>query len=237
MEQDRMWSNYDSRIFGWQSYNSKIAGFNAALQSVGGNHVFLPIVEVKGFSSFNSFLNSIQSIASRAYLSYENGIKFDTYINPSAAHLYGKNPYGPYLPTDKEINTAGAVLSMIPATASLGVVLQLSTAQSKAEVGVVVATSLPYMKLAKGLGGAAIIGVEKVLPSLDATGKVHGTLPKVKDLVKYSKEELEILLKELRQSVQKRIEVTSKMGRDRGHGQRQGAEQDLIKSLEKLLEL
>ncbi len=75
----------------------------------------------------------------------------------------------------------------------------------------------------------------KALPSLDATGKVHGTLPRVQDLGKYSKEELQILLKELRQSVQKRIEVTSKMGRDRGHGQRQGAEQDLIKSLEKHL--
>ncbi|MET7035709.1 MULTISPECIES: hypothetical protein [Elizabethkingia] len=34
----------------------------------------------------------------------------------------------------------------------------------------------------------------------------------------------------------RRIEVTSKMGRDRGHGQRQGAEQDLIKSLEKYLD-
>jgi RHS repeat-associated protein len=77
----------------------------------------------------------------------------------------------------------------------------------------------------------------KGLPSLDATGKVHGTLPRVQDLGKYSKEELSILLKELRQSVQKRIEVTSKMGSDRGHGQRQGAEQDLIKSLEKYLGL
>lgn len=75
----------------------------------------------------------------------------------------------------------------------------------------------------------------KALPSLDATGKVHGTLPKVQDFGKYSKDELRILLKELKQSVQKRIEVTSKMGRDRGHGQRQGAEQDLIKSLEKYL--
>lgn len=74
------------------------------------------------------------------------------------------------------------------------------------------------------------------LPTLDSTGKVHGTLPKVKDLGKYSKEDLQILLKELRQSVQRRIEVTSKMGRDRGHGQRQGAEQDLIKSLEKYLD-
>lgn len=74
-----------------------------------------------------------------------------------------------------------------------------------------------------------------VLPTLDATGKVHGSLPKVADFGKYSKDELRILLKELKQSVQKRIEVTSKMGKDRAHGQRQGAEQDLVKSLEKYL--
>ncbi len=82
---------------------------------------------------------------------------------------------------------------------------------------------------------AAAKGVKKTLPALDATGKVHGTLPKVKDFGQYSKDELQILLGELKQSVQKRIEVTSKMGRDRAHGQRQGAEQDLIKSLEKYL--
>ena len=46
------------------------------------------------------------------------------------------------------------------------------------------------------------VWVKNALPSLDATGKVHGTLPKVEDLGKYSKEELRILLKELRQSVQ-----------------------------------
>lgn len=56
-----------------------------------------------------------------------------------------------------------------------------------------------------------------------------------KDLVNYSKEDLKILLKELKQGVQKRIEVTSQLGRDRPHGQRQGAEQDLIKSIEKHL--
>ena len=78
---------------------------------------------------------------------------------------------------------------------------------------------------------------KNVLPTLDATGKVHGTLPKVKDFVKYSKEELNILYGELIKSVQKRIKVTTKMGRDRGHGQRQGAEQDLIKSLENFLGL
>lgn len=73
------------------------------------------------------------------------------------------------------------------------------------------------------------------LPALDVTGKVHGVLPKIKSLGKYSKDELEILLKELKQSVQRRIEEASRLGRDRAHGQRIGAEQDLIKAIEKRL--
>src|ERR1700733_682115 len=77
--------------------------------------------------------------------------------------------------------------------------------------------------------------VDEVLPSMDATGKVHGILPKVEDFAKYSRDELTILLKVLKQSVKQRIKVTSQLGRDKAHGQRQGAEQDLIKSLEKYL--
>ena len=83
--------------------------------------------------------------------------------------------------------------------------------------------------------GGAAGKVKQALPALDATGKVHGVLPKIKDLAKYSADELSVLLQELKQSVQKRIEVTSKLGRDKAHGQRQGAEQDLIKSIEKHL--
>ncbi len=90
-------------------------------------------------------------------------------------------------------------------------------------------------KVAKGLMGLEKTAAKGLLPALDATGKVHGVLPKVADFGKYSKDELQILLKELKQSVQKRIEVTSKIGRDRPHGQRQGGEQDLIKSLVKYL--
>jgi hypothetical protein len=83
------------------------------------------------------------------------------------------------------------------------------------------------------------VGTKKVLgklPSLDATGKVHGTLPKIKDLFKYSKDDLKILADELKQSIQTRIRVTSRMGSDKPHGQRQGAEQDLLKALGKILE-
>ena len=76
----------------------------------------------------------------------------------------------------------------------------------------------------------------KILPSLDITGKLHGTLPRIQDLAKYSKDELILLREELLKSVQQRIKVTSRMGRDRAHGQRQGAEQNLIKSIEKRLQ-
>ena len=76
---------------------------------------------------------------------------------------------------------------------------------------------------------------KKALPTLDATGKVHGALPKAKDLGRYSKQELRNLHQELKQSVKQRIKTTSRLGRDRAHGQRQGAEQDLIKAIEKHL--
>jgi RHS repeat-associated protein len=72
--------------------------------------------------------------------------------------------------------------------------------------------------------------------ALDSTGKVHGeSLPKAKDFDRYSREDLEQLLDELKEGVQKRIEVTSDKGRERNHGQRQGKEQKLIKQLEKVL--
>ncbi len=74
------------------------------------------------------------------------------------------------------------------------------------------------------------------LPALDATGKVHGLLPEAKDLGKYSVDELTRLRDELRQSIQKRIEVTTQKGSDFGHGERQAAEQQLLKSVEKHLE-
>lgn len=71
---------------------------------------------------------------------------------------------------------------------------------------------------------------------LSIRGKVHGDLPRVADLGKYDVEELEALLVQLRQSVQRRIQVTSAMGRERNHGQRQGDEQALIPAIERHLE-
>lgn len=78
-------------------------------------------------------------------------------------------------------------------------------------------------------------GLLKILPSIDATKKVHGALPRVIDLVNFSKDELKILLNELKISSQQRIKVTSRLGRDLTHAERQGAEQNLIKYIEKYL--
>ncbi|MEQ1507827.1 MAG: hypothetical protein ABMB14_36700, partial [Myxococcota bacterium] len=74
------------------------------------------------------------------------------------------------------------------------------------------------------------------LPGLDSTGKVHGDLPKVKDLGRYDADDLEVLSEDLGKSIEKRIEVTIKKGSDPGHGARQAAEQDLKKSVDKHLE-
>jgi hypothetical protein len=76
----------------------------------------------------------------------------------------------------------------------------------------------------------------KPLPVLDTTGKVHGELPRPKELGQYRPEDLRQLKEELRQSVQKRIQKNVEKGSDLGHGQRQAAEQQLIKSIEKFLE-
>ena len=64
---------------------------------------------------------------------------------------------------------------------------------------------------------------------------MHGELPKAEDLDQYEPEELRHLQEELRQSVQKRIEVTDRLGPDKGHGERQAAEQRLIRQIEKFL--
>jgi hypothetical protein len=74
------------------------------------------------------------------------------------------------------------------------------------------------------------------LPSLDSTGKVHGELPRSEDLDNHSPEDLRKLQDELRQSVGERIRTTEELGPDRGHGQRQGEEQQLIRKIDKHLE-
>ncbi|WP_184874034.1 SpvB/TcaC N-terminal domain-containing protein [Chryseobacterium sp. G0240] len=86
-------------------------------------------------------------------------------------------------------------------------------------------------------------GLLKKLPSIDVTGKVHGALPRVKDLANFSKGSIKILLKDLKRSVPNRIRSTKLKGpkatkfQNKQHGERQAAEQNLIKSIEKILGL
>ncbi|WP_198043783.1 RHS repeat domain-containing protein [Ketobacter nezhaii] len=104
--------------------------------------------------------------------------------------------------------------------------------------------AVPIFPGASGLGieatrdGAQIVAkkARKELPSLDSTGKVHGELPRPKDLKNYSNEELTQLKGELGESVQQRIKINIELGSDKAHGQRQAAEQQLIKSIEKHLD-
>lgn len=73
------------------------------------------------------------------------------------------------------------------------------------------------------------------LPGRDNTGKVHGDLPRVEELDRYDPDDLRQLKSDLEKSVEERIRRATELGYDRAHGQRQGAEQDLIKAIEKHL--
>jgi len=81
-----------------------------------------------------------------------------------------------------------------------------------------------------GLGVLQMADPNK-LPSIDATGKVHGELPRIKDLRKYDPEDLEQLLHELRRSVKERLRKTIQAGHDPAHGERMTAEHDLIEAI------
>lgn len=82
------------------------------------------------------------------------------------------------------------------------------------------------------------------LPVRDASGKVHtyddmfdgvGGLPTPADLKKYSPDDLEYFYGELAESVKMRIQKNIQYSYDRGHGQRQALEQQLLKVIEKIL--
>ncbi len=90
-------------------------------------------------------------------------------------------------------------------------------------------------KTGKKAAAAAKGGTHAIEAALDASGKVHGKLPGAKDLGKYGVDDLARLRDELKQSVQRRIEVTVQKGATTGHNDRIAAEQQLIKSIEKHL--
>lgn len=116
----------------------------------------------------------------------------------------------------------GAVLSRVPG----------------GKIGAEAGFALRIERKAAGTAARAEAAARKLpeLPSLDATGKVHGALPAAKDLGKYSVSALKDLKADLEKSVQKRIEVTVQKGSDYGHSERQAAEQQLIKRIEKNLQ-
>jgi hypothetical protein len=60
-------------------------------------------------------------------------------------------------------------------------------------------------------------------------------LPKIADLKRYDREDLERLGQELKQSVQERIRKTNEMGSDKPHGERQAGEQRLLQGIRRLL--
>jgi RHS repeat-associated protein len=76
----------------------------------------------------------------------------------------------------------------------------------------------------------------KALPTLDGKGKVHGVLPKLRELHKYSVDELKIFLEELKISVAERNRLNGILGADPGHGRRVSEEHALIRKIEKILE-
>lgn len=70
---------------------------------------------------------------------------------------------------------------------------------------------------------------------LDATGKVHGTLPQPGDLSRYDPEALAVLRDQLATSIQTRIAKTVELGADHGHNARLAEEQQLLHSIDKVL--
>jgi RHS repeat-associated protein len=71
--------------------------------------------------------------------------------------------------------------------------------------------------------------------ALDATGRIHGSLPNPNELGRYHPEDLQRLLDGLRQSVQQRIQNTANMGATVGHDARIAEEQQLIQAIERHL--
>jgi hypothetical protein len=61
------------------------------------------------------------------------------------------------------------------------------------------------------IGPARGLKALKALPELDVTGKLHGALPKLKDLYKYSKSDLKNLLRDLKISVPIELKVPSRV--------------------------
>lgn len=80
-----------------------------------------------------------------------------------------------------------------------------------------------------------VCGQDAKWPARDASGRVHGDLPSVSDLKRYSSDDLEFILNEFENSVRYRIGNNIIYGYHEPQGRRQAQEQQLIHSIKKLL--
>ena len=69
----------------------------------------------------------------------------------------------------------------------------------------------------------------------DATGKVHGELPSAQDLKDLPTEALEDTIEALWESIKNRKQENDRLGHDGPHQRRVGQEENLVRSLEKVL--
>jgi RHS repeat-associated protein len=76
---------------------------------------------------------------------------------------------------------------------------------------------------------------DQELPTLDATGKVHGSLPDPNDMKKFPKDKLKQFLRDLKKSIQKRQSLNKSLGVDPGHATRVAQESRLVRVITKIL--
>jgi RHS repeat-associated protein len=91
------------------------------------------------------------------------------------------------------------------------------------------------MGMAVGPAGKAASSVLGTL-SRDATGKIHGILPRVAQLKNAPRAAIRETIRELRGSILARQQELARLGEDGAHRARIGAEERLLRSLEKALE-
>jgi hypothetical protein len=108
-------------------------------------------------------------------------------------------------------------------------------ASSYAAAGIQLSVPGPedYVLAAAGLG-VALRGAPTLLR--DASGKIHGVLPKIHQLKRASSTQISETIEELRGSILTRRQELERLGEHGPHRARIGEEESLLRSLEKRLE-
>lgn len=80
-------------------------------------------------------------------------------------------------------------------------------------------------------------GCERLLAQFmrDVTGRIHGTLPRLRDLARLSRDQLEIAAAELRGSIAARRQNIIDLGEQGGHGARLSQERQILREIDRLL--